>query len=154
MSGGSTRVSQTPTDSSTSSRSRASNASSSPRSYSTASGSRWPYVVSICWTLVPIRRASANRLMPAAIENDAYGGRKAYGGRWSRPAALTAGVDSSRELVERVKLPLSKRDDAQRALLFAVRLCLAVREDAAHVDESSPVDVSPLERDPLFGPKP
>jgi hypothetical protein len=58
------------------------------------------------------------------------------------------------ELVERVEHALSERDDTQRALLLAVRLGLPVREDATHVDESRSVDVSPLERDPLFRPKP
>lgn len=75
---------------------RASKASRRPRSYSTASGSRCPYVLSICCTLVPIRRASAKSDTPAAIENDAYVCRRAYGGRCSTCRSARTGRRADR----------------------------------------------------------
>lgn len=63
---------------------------------SSESGSKWPYVRSICSTDVPISRESSKRPIHAAIAKEANVCRGAYGGRCSRPAALTAGVHSSR----------------------------------------------------------
>jgi hypothetical protein len=57
---------------------RCPNASSAVRARSIESGRRCPYVRSICSTLVPMKRASSNRPMPAAIDQAANVCRKAW----------------------------------------------------------------------------
>ena len=96
--------------------------------------------------------------MPAAIANAANVCRSAYGGRCSSPAALTAGVHSSRRQSCRFRWPPRAREQQrriqprrqrvegvearwrsgtalQRTCLLAVQLHLPVRVDAADVDE-------------------
>ena len=61
--------------------------------------------------------------------------------------------DADREAGERLSGALRQRDGSERPRPLPVRLHLPIRVDATHVDDAGgSVDVSPLEREPLFRP--
>ena len=66
-----------------------------------------------------------------------------------------AGIKPHGRSVERLKGLSGHQNRSEGARLLPVQLHLAVDVDAANMDDPrTPVDVSPLERQPLFRPEP
>lgn len=73
----------------------------------------------------------------------------------SRPRKEHAGVEAGEMFIERLSCPRGQGDRPQRSTRLSVGLRDAVDDCAPNGDDArTPIDVGPLERDPLARPKP